>query len=59
MEAELLEFLVCPLCKGKLVYSTNKKHLVCKFDQLAYPIRNNIPILLKEEAVNIKEDIKA
>ncbi len=48
VDKRLLEILVCPLCKGKLL---NKKHeLICRFDRLAFPIRDGIPIMLEHEA---------
>ena len=50
MDAELLSILICPICKGKLLYKRDEKELVCKFDQLAYPIRDNIPVMLPDEA---------
>ena len=50
MDARLLEILVCPLCKGPLVYKRSEKELICKPDRLAYPIRDDIPIMLEEEA---------
>lgn len=48
MDKKLLELLVCPLCKGKLV--VKKKELICKFDRLAFPIRDDIPVMLEQEA---------
>ena len=41
VDPKLLEILVCPLCKGKLVY---------KADRLAYPVKDGIPVMLEEEA---------
>ena len=55
MDYSLLEILACPLCKGKLVYNQEMRELVCHFDQLAYPVRDNIPILLVEEAHALKD----
>ncbi len=48
MDKRLLELLVCPLCKGKLIYKENE--LICRFDSLAYPIREAIPVMLEQEA---------
>ena len=56
MDKKLLEVLACPICKGKLQYDKNKQELICKFDKLAFPIRNGIPIMLEEEARAIKEE---
>jgi uncharacterized protein YbaR (Trm112 family) len=53
MDHALLEILVCPICKGKLVYHKTAKELVCKADKLAYPIRDDIPVMLSDEARKI------
>jgi len=50
MDAKLLEILVCPLCKGPLVYKKDAQELVCKPCRLAYPIRDGIPVMLEDEA---------
>jgi len=50
MDKRLLDILVCPLCKGSLHLDTQKQELVCKLDRLAYPIRNDIPVMLIDEA---------
>ena len=58
MDKRLLEILVCPLCKGKLLIK--KKELICKFDRLAYPVRDGIPVMLENEArlVSLEEKDK-
>lgn len=48
MDKSLLAILVCPLCKGKLLLK--QKELICRFDRLAYPIRDDIPVMLEHEA---------
>lgn len=50
MDARLLEILVCPLCKGPLVFRKAEGELVCKADRLAYPIRDGIPVMLEDDA---------
>jgi uncharacterized protein YbaR (Trm112 family) len=50
VDPKLLEILVCPLCKGKLVYRKVENELVCKGDRLAYPVKDGIPVMLEEEA---------
>lgn len=50
MDPRLLEILVCPLCKGPLVYRKDARELVCKADRLAYPIKDDIPVMLEEDA---------
>ena len=56
MDKKLLDILVCPLCKGKLELDENANELVCKFDKLAYPIRDDIPVMLEEEARTLVAD---
>lgn len=53
MKKKLLSILVCPLCKGSLVYKSRQKVLICEKDKLAYPIRNGIPVLLDADARKI------
>lgn len=55
MNPAILEILVCPLCKGKLEYAKPQQELICHFDKLAYPIREDIPILLIDEARSIEK----
>ncbi len=50
MDKKLLEILVCPVCKGPLVYKKTAAELICKADRLAYPIRDDIPVMLEQEA---------
>ncbi len=50
MDKKLLEILACPLCKGPLAYDKGMQELICRFDQLAFPVRENIPVMLEEEA---------
>ena len=59
MNNAILEILVCPLCKGKLVYAKEKNELICRFDKLAYPIRDDLPIMLIDEARQVTlEELK-
>jgi uncharacterized protein len=50
MDARLLEILVCPICKGPLVYRKSRGELICRADRLAFPIRDDIPVMLEDEA---------
>lgn len=50
MDKKLLDILVCPVCKGLLIFDREKKELLCKADRLAYPIRDDIPVMLEDEA---------
>lgn len=47
---KLLDVLACPACKGKLQFNKQSAELICRFDRLAYPVRDNIPVLLQTEA---------
>ena len=55
MDKKLLELLVCPVSKEPLVYDKKRKELVSEKAGLAYPIRDGIPVMLKEEARVIDE----
>ena len=50
MNKNLLYILACPVCKGKLNYNRKNAELECDHDNLAFPIRNGIPILLEMDA---------
>jgi len=50
MDKKLLAILACPVCKGKLEYHKQEKELICKGDGLAFPIRDDIPVMLESEA---------
>ena len=50
MDNKLLEILVCPICKGPLDYHKDEAELICKACRLAYPIRDDIPVMLEDEA---------
>jgi uncharacterized protein len=50
VDTRLLDILVCPICKGPLLYRKAEQELVCKADRLAFPIRDDIPVMLEDEA---------
>lgn len=50
MDARLLEILVCPICKGPLDYRKPQAELVCKPCRLAFPVKDDIPVMLEDEA---------
>jgi uncharacterized protein YbaR (Trm112 family) len=56
MDKKLLDILACPVCKGPLVYDNAKQELICKGDRLAYPIRDDIPVMLEDEARELAPD---
>jgi uncharacterized protein YbaR (Trm112 family) len=47
---ELLEILACPKCKGDIKLNDEEDGLVCEKCKLLYPIRDDIPVMLIEEA---------
>jgi uncharacterized protein YbaR (Trm112 family) len=50
LSSELLAILVCPKCKGALDYREPESALICPACKLRYPIRDDIPIMLLDEA---------
>jgi len=50
VDGKLLSILVCPLCHGELDYKKQDNELICYTDGLAYPVRDDIPVMLQEEA---------
>jgi len=57
VDPKLLELLVCPLTKGTLTFDEACQELISKKAQLAYPIRDGIPIMLANEARQIKDKV--
>ena len=55
MNTKLLDILVCPVSKKKLIYDKKGQELICEQSGLAYPIREGIPIMLVEEARKLKK----
>lgn len=56
IDKKLLDIIACPICKGKLILDSEAQELVCKFDRLAYPIIDNIPVLLETEARQMESE---
>ena len=50
MNPKLLEILVCPACKGSLVYQKERKELWCRAEKYAFRIEDDIPVMLVDEA---------
>ena len=60
MDKKLLDILVCPVTKGPLVYDKANKELISVAGKLAYPIRDDIPVMLEEEARTLtREEVEA
>jgi uncharacterized protein YbaR (Trm112 family) len=56
MDSKLLELLVCPVTKGSLKYDKEAQELVSSSAKLAYPIRDGIPVMLEDQARELKTD---
>jgi len=56
MDKNLLDILVCPICKSDLYYDKNASELICRADRLAFPIRDDIPVMLQDEARELAAD---
>lgn len=56
MDKALLDILACPNCKGSLIYRKADSELICPACRIAYPIRDDIPIMLKDEARTLEND---
>lgn len=54
IDAELLSILACPKCKGEIHENKARDALVCEHCRLVYPIRDDIPIMLIDEAIPLK-----
>ena len=53
VDPKLLNLLVCPVCKAKLVHDRETDTLVCRFEGLAYPVRDGIPVLIRSQATPV------
>jgi len=57
LNKELLEILACPKCKGDLEYRVEPPEvLICRACRLVYEVKDDIPIMLVDEAGELKED---
>ncbi|MBN1255838.1 MAG: HAD-IIIA family hydrolase [Deltaproteobacteria bacterium] len=54
IKKELLDILACPKCKGDIVLTKKKDGLICKSCNLVYPIKDDIPVMLIDEALPYK-----
>lgn len=53
---ELLDILCCPKCKGDIMLTEAQDGLVCEACKLMYPIKDDIPVMLIDEAIPVKSD---
>ena len=53
LSPQLLSILVCPKCKGELEHRPDDPSLVCNACRLKYPVRDDIPIMLVDEATPV------
>jgi len=56
LSEELLNILACPKCKGDIFLNEQKEGLTCAACRLIYPIRDDIPIMLIDEALPLVEE---
>ncbi len=56
MDKKLLDILACPLCKSSLIYNKEQQELICKADRLAFPVRDDIPVMLEDEARELSNE---
>ena len=56
IDRKLLDILACPLCKSPLIYDKTKQELICRADRLAFPIRDDIPVMLEDEARELSSE---
>ncbi|KPZ54690.1 hypothetical protein A2I98_06270 [Pseudoalteromonas agarivorans] len=55
-DTKLLEIIACPVCKGKLRFDKDNAELISTAAKLAYPVRDDIPVLLENEARELSQD---
>ncbi|HEY2989796.1 MAG TPA: Trm112 family protein [Candidatus Binatia bacterium] len=51
---ELLEILACPKCRGEIRLSPSDDGLICDACRVMYPIRDDIPVMLIDEAIKLE-----
>ncbi|KXX65022.1 Trm112 family protein [Marichromatium gracile] len=56
LDKKLLDILVCPVTKGPLIFDKARNELISVSAQLAYPIRDDIPVMLEDEARRLSAD---
>ncbi len=53
---KLLDILACPLCKSPLHYDKVADELICRADRLAFPVRDDIPVMIEDEARQLSSE---
>ncbi len=56
IDKKLLDILACPICKSPLRYDKANQELICRADRLAFPIRDDIPVMLEDEARQLSSE---
>jgi uncharacterized protein YbaR (Trm112 family) len=56
LSKELLEILACPKCKGEVQLHQDGARIVCAACRLAYPVRDDIPVMLIDEAEQLPQE---
>ena len=58
IDNKLLSILACPVCKGQLDYQKERDELWCRADGLAFPVKDDIPVMLENQARTLSADEK-
>jgi uncharacterized protein YbaR (Trm112 family) len=56
IDKKLLDILACPLCKSPLHYDKVNDELLCRADRLAFPVRDDIPVMIEDEARQLSSE---
>lgn len=56
MDKNLFEILACPICKGELLFDQINQELICKFDRIAFPVADGIPVMLESRTRRLNSD---
>ncbi|HPQ40857.1 MAG TPA: Trm112 family protein [bacterium] len=56
VDQKLLDILVCPICKGPLEMTAALDGLICRKDRLIFPIKDDIPVMLVDEAIPLETE---
>ena len=49
MKKTLIDILACPVCKGPIILQKEQQEFICRFDKLAFPVKNDIPVMIPSE----------